>query len=288
MNKSVFLLPLIILFLFSCKQQAEKKQTEITVPKRQEPKTIAYQYANGKEWLVQHKTDSLHKAIAFAVNRTDIANFASMDSVIVPVDVTGDIVFYLPFPLKVSSLKYINKIIYFSYPTQTFATYEKGILMHTGPTNMGRKNDTTPTGLFFTNWKAEETISTFNDEWELRWNFNIQNKEGIGWHQYALPGYPASHSCLRLQEKDAQYLYNWADEWELSDGDSVQVKGTPVIVFGTYNFDAPKPWLQLVANPKALDIKEEEIESLTAPFLNDILSVQKGRDTLQLKKPQTK
>jgi hypothetical protein len=23
----------------------------------------------------------------------------------------------------------------------------------------------TPTGLFFTNWKAEETTSTFDDEW---------------------------------------------------------------------------------------------------------------------------
>jgi uncharacterized lipoprotein NlpE involved in copper resistance len=82
MNKSVILLPLIILFLFSCKQQAEKKQTEITVPKRQEPKTIAYQFANGKAWLLEHKTDSLHKAIAFAVNRTDIANFASMDQLL--------------------------------------------------------------------------------------------------------------------------------------------------------------------------------------------------------------
>jgi hypothetical protein len=29
---------------------------------------------------------------------------------------------------------------------------------------------------FFTNWKAEETTSTFDDEWDLRWNFNIENK----------------------------------------------------------------------------------------------------------------
>jgi hypothetical protein len=39
---------------------------------------------------------------------------------------------------------------------------------------------------FFTNWKAEETTS--DDEWDLRWNFNIENKLGVGWHQYSLQG----------------------------------------------------------------------------------------------------
>jgi hypothetical protein len=46
---------------------------------------------------------------------------------------------------------------------------------------------------------------------DLRWNFNIENKLGVGWH--SLPGYPASHSCLRLE--DAKLLYEWADEWQL-------------------------------------------------------------------------
>lgn len=144
---------------------------------------------------------------------------------------------------------------------------------------MGRQKDLTPTGLFYTNWKAEETTSTFNDEWNLRWNFNILNKEGIGWHQYSLPGYPASHSCLRLQEKDAKYLYNWAEQWVLSGKDSILLKGTPVIVFGNYDFNAPKPWLQLIANPHALDITRAEIQKQTAPFLNEILAEQKKRET---------
>jgi hypothetical protein len=46
------------------------------------------------------------------------------------------------------------------------------------------------------------------------------------------------------------------DEWQLADSETVKVKGTPVVVFG-YDFTAPKPWLQLVANPKALDISEK-------------------------------
>ena len=200
-----------------------------------------------------------------------------MDSVIIPTDLSGDIVFYLPFPLQVDFLQTVDKIILFSYPTQTFAIYENGILMRTGPTNMGKKKDPTPTGLFFTNWKAEETTSTFNDEWELKWNFNIENKLGVGFHQYTLPGYPASHSCLRLQEKDAKYLYEWADQWVLADEENVKFKGTPVIVFGSYNFDAPKPWLQLLKNPKALTIPESEIKKITAPYLNTILTEQGKR-----------
>jgi hypothetical protein len=62
-------------------------------------------------------------------------------------------------------------------------------LKYAGPTKWGEKHKT-PTGLF-SNWKAEETTSTF-DEWDLRWNFNIENKLGVGWHQYSLQGYPAS------------------------------------------------------------------------------------------------
>lgn len=269
---------LLIVLVSACKQKEEKtvlKTKKVVV--RQIPKTIIYQLADAKQWLAANKADSTKLNIAFAVNRTDKTNFAEMDSVVIPEDMSGDIAAYLPFPLEVPYLKEVNKIILFSYPTQTFATYENGELSYTGPTNMGRKKDPTPTGLFYTNWKAEQTTSTFNDEWDLRWNFNIANKMGVGWHQYSLPGYPASHSCLRLQEKDARYLYEWADQWVLSDADSVEVKGTPVLVFGSYDFDAPKPWLQLVRSPHALDISKNEIEKQMAPYLNAVLAQQKIR-----------
>ncbi|UQD57580.1 L,D-transpeptidase [Flavobacterium sp. K5-23] len=276
--KKIILLLSVVLVLFSCKKSETNNAVETKkVRVRKQPKTISYTLEKTKQWLEKIANDSSKIHIAFAINRTDKANFVQMDSVIIPTDMSGDIEFYLPFPHHIDYLKDIDKIIYFSYPTQTFAAYENGELIYTGPTNMGRKKDQTPTGLFFTNWKAEQTISTFNDEWDLRWNFNIENKEGVGWHQYSLPGYPASHSCLRLQEKDARYLYDWADQWILADEENVKVKGTPVLVFGSYNFDAPKPWLQLIANPKAIDISEDEIEKVTKPFLSAILLEQKNR-----------
>lgn len=282
MKNLLLILMISMLCTISCKQQ--NKTAVKVLPQRQQPKNNSYQFANAKQWLADSSVSDAQLQIAYAVNRTDATNFAKMDSVIIPADLDGDIAYYMHFPFQVNYLDAVQKIIFFSYPTQTFATYENGVLIHTGPTNMGRKKDPTPTGLFYANWKSEKTTSTFNDEWELLWNFNIENKLGVGWHQYELPGYPVSHSCLRLREKDARYLYGWADQWILGDNESIRVKGTPVIVFGSYTFDAPKPWLQLVMNPKALDIAEAEIEKQTVPFLNNILAEQKKRETAETAK----
>ena len=282
MKKSIVLLGIILATVsFSCKKADAENTTQPAkiikkAPVRKAPKAVTYTLENTKEWLKTNK-DSANLEIAIAVNRTDKAFFTKMDSVIIPTDMSGDIAFYLPFPVEVPYLADVDKILFFSYPTQTFAAYENGILTYTGPTNMGKKKNPTPTGLFFCNWKAEETISTVDDEWKLLWNFNIANKGGIGFHQYDMPGFPASHSCLRLQEKDAKYLYEWADQWVLIDDENVKFKGTPVIVFGSYPFGQPKPWLELVKNPKALTITEIEMEKVTAPFLETILKEQEKK-----------
>lgn len=275
MKKSIILFGIIALILFSCKDEKQPNTTR-KLPVRKEPKTVSYTLESSKEWIKKNENGE-KLDIVLAVNRTDKENFTKIDSVLIPTDLSGDIAYYMPFPFQVDSLQRVDKIILFSYPTQTFATYENGILIRTGQTNMGRAKDKTPVGLFFTNWKAEQTTSTFNDEWDLKWNFNIENKLGVGFHQYTLPGYPASHSCLRLLEKDAKYLYNWADQWILVDDENVKFKGTPVIVFGSYNFEAPKPWLQLVKNPKALAISEDDIEKTISPYLNEIVKEQEKR-----------
>lgn len=274
MKKHVITLCIVAIFA-SCKKESSEPKKNL--PQRKEPKNLSYQLENTKKWFELNKNNSSNLDIAFAVNRVDKNHFTQLDSAVLPNDFSGNLEFYLPFPFEVASLDKVDKIILFSYPTQAFATYEYGILTYTGPTSMGSKIHKTPTGLFFTNWKAEETTSTFNDEWELKWNFNIENKEGVGFHEYELPGVPASHSCLRLLEKDAKHLYNWADQWVLADAETVKIKGTPVIVFGSYDFDAAKPWLKLVDNPKALAISERELNSLIKPYLSTILKEQKNR-----------
>lgn len=281
MKKYLLILSLIFV-LNSCKNEKDSETEEKNVPERKapertKPNDISYHFEKSKAFLATNPSEK-QLQILFAVNRMDKANLVKSDSIMVPKDLTGDVEFYLPFPLEVDYLKDIKKIIYFSYPTQSFATYEYGYLSYAGPTNMGSKKNKTPTGLFFANWKAEETISTVDDEWKLLWNFNIANTEGVGWHQYELPGYPASHSCLRLTETDAKFLYTWADQWVLEDDENVKIKGTPVIVFGSYDFDAAKPWYELVKNSEALNISESDIENNTNPFMEEILAAQKNRN----------
>jgi hypothetical protein len=276
----VYILILTAFVFTQCEQPAEKKRT--SKPKRNwvKPASISYHVEKPTTWLQRNATASQRK-IVLAVNRTDSAHLAKMDSILVPDDLSGDLELYLPFPISVEYLNTIDKIIFFSYPSQTFAAYEYGELVYAGPTNMGRKADPTPTGLYFTNWKAEKTTSTFNDEWDLLWNFNIENKLGVGFHQYESPGYPASHSCLRLLESDAKLLYKWADEWILKSDEVVAAKGTAVIVFGTYPFGEQKPWWQLLTKPHALDITEANIQQITAPFINDIIKQQQKRNAVE-------
>ncbi|AWG23483.1 hypothetical protein FFWV33_19070 [Flavobacterium faecale] len=285
--KTYILFPLSLAFgLLSCKNiDANKDQnnvveteavTEKPIPVREKMGGIEYKKQATKAWLKTNAKNASAMQIVTDLNRTDAKNLATMDSIIVPSKLDGKREDYLPFPLQVQALKGVDRILFFSYATQTFAAYQNGSLVYTGPTNMGREKDPTPTGLFFTNWKAEKTTSTFNDEWDLKWNFNIENKLGVGFHQYSLPGYPASHSCLRLQEKDAKYLYDWANQWVLADKETVKAKGTPVIVFGEYPFKGNKPWLQLLTTPDAFQLSEDEISQVVAPKMDTILKEQKN------------
>lgn len=279
--KNVLKIVILAIGLLSLSCKEEKKEiTTSNKPeiKRNEPEEVAYTFQKSEEWLKSEGTNQKALELVLAINRVDAVNLKKLDSILVPTDFSGDLEYYMPFPLEVTTLNEVSKIILFSYTTQAFATYEYGVLTHVGPTSMGTEKDKTPTGLFFTNWKAEETISTFNDEWELKWNFNIENKLGVGFHEYELPGYPASHSCLRLLEKDAKMLYEFADQWELENAEKVKLKGTPVVVFGSYDFKNPKIWNTLPQDAKALSISEAELETIISPYLPSILKEQTKRE----------
>lgn len=267
---------LFVFLLAGCKED-EVKTVKREGPKRIEPKSFTYSKVPTKSWLETNPNEK-ELDIVLAVNRMDLANLKKKDSLLLPSDLSGDLEYYLPFPFEIKVLENVKKILFFSYASQTFAAYEYGFLTHVGPTNMGKKSAITPEGLYFANWKAEETISTVDDEWKLKWNFNVENKEGIGFHEYELPGYPASHSCMRLLEKDAKMLYEFTDQWVLENATTVKIKGTPVVVFGTYNFDDPKPWEALLKDKKSLKISENDIENVLKPYLFKIKKEEEIRD----------
>ena len=218
--------------------------------------------------------DTNQLSVIYALNRTDKDHAAHIDTMIVPDKVLTDIMPYSPFPRHISFLKDVSKILFFSYTDEAFAAYANGNLVRWGTTNMGRKKDPTPTGVTYVNWKKEIDTSTVKDEWIMKWNVNVYNKEGVGFHEYAMPGYPASHSCLRLNDTDAHYLYNWVDEWATKGADEVIAHGTPVVIFGNYPFDGRKPWLALAQNPHALDIYEQDLQIILSPDMQTIISEQ--------------
>lgn len=295
MKNFFLLLALTISFLYACNsgdkrsQITEKDTTAVadsavnTVPEpvEEQKPSLTYSFIKKKEW--QALKDSFdgagHLDILNAINRVDSVHLKRLDSILVPSDYSYELKDYLPFPSYVDGLKDVNKIIFFSNPAQVFAAYENGTLILTGPTSTGRKDKKTPPRLYFTNWKSRRSISTSNDEWILYWNFNVHNFWGVGFHQYALPGYPASHSCMRLQEHDAKFLYNWAEQWRLQN-DQVIAHGTPVIVFGRYPFGQPRPWHKLIENPNQLTLTADSLKQYYEPHLEEIMKKQQQRITV--------
>jgi hypothetical protein len=72
------------------------------------------------------------------------------------------------------------------------------------------------------------------------------NARGVSFHLFDLPGYPASHACVRLLLRDAQWLYGWGEQWSLDDDRrELMMPGTPVMILGTYPFGSPSAWLSL-------------------------------------------
>ena len=214
-----------------------------------------------------------------ALNRLDSKNKWNADTLVVPAKIDTTLMEYSPFPMQLDILSGVKKFVIFSYPIQAYGVYSNGSLVKWGPTSMGKKAAQTTRGLTFANWKKKLSISTVSTEWKLPYNFNIHNIGGIGWHQYDLPGYPASHSCLRLLMKDAQWLYSYADTWILNPGGATtKAKGTPVMVFGDYKWGGRKPWKKLLDDPNANNISVEEMTKLLQPNVDRMIKEQDNRE----------
>lgn len=266
------------------KEDAEEKPNvpDVVIP-RKDFGYYPWVYKNNDSVSQKNKKEFTGKALytILALNRLDKANIGRADTLVVPAKIEDDFLRYSPFPGHVTSLENVKKFVFFSYPIQAFGVYEYGNLIKWGPTSMGKKATPTKKGLMFANWKKEVAISTVSDEWKLRWNVNIANFDGIGWHQYSMPGYPASHSCLRMLEEDAKWMYGWVDTWVLNKGgQSTRAKGTPVIVYGDYPWGQRRPWKKLLDSPDANNMSEDAINKIIEPQLAQIMKEQDNRDAV--------
>jgi hypothetical protein len=147
--------------------------------------------------LSEKFTGHFKHARALAINRTNSENFVKMDSVVVPADMSGDIEFYLRSH-NVSYLKDIDKIILLYPTTQTLPRTDTK-LIYTRPTNMGRKQNQTPTGLFMPTGKQKKLPVHLMMNGIYAGIFNVETS--VGWHQYSLPGYPTSRAVCACRKK---------------------------------------------------------------------------------------
>ncbi len=219
-------------------------------------------------------------AVVLKLNRLDEQHLRAGITLVIPKEI-DELITYSPFPREIETARDIPKFLLVSRRVQAFGAYESGRLVRWGPTSTGKKETPTPAGLYHTNWKSKATRSTVNSEWLLPWYFNIDNKKGISFHQYELPGTPASHGCIRLLTDDAAWLYGWADQWTLStDGRRVEADGTPVIVFGEYAYGKQPPWKHLVTDPSTANVTGEELEGTLQHHLPAIR--QKASETVSM------
>ncbi len=218
--------------------------------------------------------------IVLRINRIDIHNIKKGMTVFIPDSFDNKSLTEF-MPGKIKNAENIKKLIVVYQRTQSIGFYENGVLVRSGPVSSGRKDNPTPSGIYFTNWKGKLVNSTVDGSWIMKWNFNIDNENGIGIHQYALPGYPASHSCIRMFEDDAIWMYDWADQWILNKNGSTKLaNGTPVVVYGPYDFESIAPWKDLVNNPNALDVSTEELEQVVNLYLPTIEREQAYREKI--------
>lgn len=274
-----FLLSLVLLNT-SCEDKKSDKMEE-SVEKSNQKDSIPEVPEKKEEpaLVINYKIDSLKTSVEldsfknryseaqykviYAINRIEARRVRIGKNIVIPDTLFDDIYNYSPFPKKLDLISSIPKTVLISQRVQGFALYENGNLVKWGPVSSGKQSTPTPNGLHYGNYKAKRKISTVDDAWILPYYFNFMNFEGVGVHQYALPGYPASHACVRLYMDDAQYIYDWAKQWELnSSGQKILRKGTPFMVFGTYDYKSEAPWLKLKTDRLSNNLIDEEMNTL--------------------------
>ncbi|BCU06740.1 L,D-transpeptidase [Allochromatium tepidum] len=93
---------------------------------------------------------------------------------------------------------------------QAFEYKEDGAVVRSGPISSGKPGNPTPTGRFKVLSKDEHKVSSrYTNQLGMQaWMpYSIQFYGHYFLHEGWLPGYPDSHGCVRVGEKDARFLF---------------------------------------------------------------------------------
>jgi L,D-transpeptidase catalytic domain len=125
-------------------------------------------------------------------------------------------------------------VVLVSIPQQTMHVYRNGILIGRSTVSTGSKGHATPGGVFSILEKKETHRSKKYDNAPMPYMQRL-TWTGIAMHSGALPGYPASHGCVRLPYDFSQLLFKATE------------KGGTVVVG-----DGKTPTPHLASNPGLL------------------------------------
>ena len=93
-----------------------------------------------------------------------------------------------------------------SLPEQRAYVYRNGVLIGASTVSTGKKGYETPTGVFTILQKHEDHYSNIYDNAPMPYMQRL-TWSGVALHAGKLPGYPASHGCVRMPYEFARQLY---------------------------------------------------------------------------------
>jgi len=141
-------------------------------------------------------------------------------------------------------------VVLVSLPLQTVNVYRNGILVGRSSVSTGTKGHATPTGVFTILEKKETHFSNLYKNAPMP-NMQRLTWSGICMHSGNLPGYPASHGCIRMPYDFSKLLF------------SMTSRGCTVVIG-----DGSKPGPHFASNPGILlapkDFKPEMVKPLAS------------------------
>src|SRR6478752_3621452 len=97
-----------------------------------------------------------------------------------------------------------------SLTEQRAYVYRNGILIGVSTVSTGKPGHETPTGVFTILQKDKDHHSSLYNDAPMPWMQRL-TWDGIALHAGKLPGYPASHGCVRLPDEFAKKLFAVTD-----------------------------------------------------------------------------
>jgi len=128
-----------------------------------------------------------------------------------------------------------------SIPQQVMHVYRNGILIGRSSVSTGAKGHSTPSGVFTILEKKKTHYSRTYDNAPMP-NMQRLTWRGVAMHSGNLPGYPASHGCIRLPYDFSKLLFGTTDKGGtviIGDGKTPQPRlaANPGLILAPQDFD---------------------------------------------------